>query len=94
MELSVSTESELITYISLGLGLALALGRTRARLLHPIEVAEQPRMGREQKRTGDSSYSTEHPVRSTHRLCGKPARPLCWNILRTRHVDRTLRTAI
>ena len=38
MELSVSTESELITYISLGLG----LGRTR--LVHLIEVAEQPRM--------------------------------------------------
>ena len=53
MELSVSTESELINCIGLGLG--------RARLLHLIEVAEQPRMGRGQKRTGNSSCSTEHP---------------------------------
>ena len=86
MELSVSTESELITCISLGLG--------RARLLHLIEVAEQPRMGQGQKRTGNSSCSTEHPVRSTHHLCGKRGPPLCWNILRTQHVDRTLSTAI
>ena len=47
MELSVSTESELITYISLGLG--------RTRLLHLTEAAEQPRMG-----GGKSTRGTHH----------------------------------
>ena len=47
MELSVSTESELINCTGLGLG--------RARLLHLIEVAEQPRMGR-----GQSARGTHH----------------------------------
>ena len=47
MELNVSTESELITYIRIGLG--------RTRLLHLMEVAEQPRMGR-----GKNAWGTHH----------------------------------
>ena len=109
MELSVSTESELIicviTYISLGLGLGCYIW------LHPrlpgshhttlagdddlTEVAEQPRMrkGGGQKRTGDS-YSTEHPVDTTHHCVASERLLFVGIFFRTRHGDRTLSTAI
>ena len=91
MELSVFTQSELKLLI-----LTYGLGRTRLLVLHLIEVAEQPRM---KEGGGGKSARGIHHVRQNilYRLhaplCAKRAPPLCRNILRTRHVDRTLSTA-